>query len=46
MIGLRGDGVIAQEVFEQLSHEVDTILVGERLSSHTGDSSVSEPEDG
>ncbi len=32
LLGLRRDGVIADEVYEQLTAEIDAVLVGERMS--------------
>jgi len=32
LVGLRRDGVISEEVHEKLSHEIDAVLIGERLS--------------
>ncbi len=45
LLGLRRDGVIAQDVYEQLSHEIDAVLVGERLSAHANGSDSEEPND-
>ncbi len=42
LVGLRRDGLISEEVYEKLSHEIDAVLIGERMTLPANESYMSQ----